>query len=162
METKMSETLPPLPNVWIEKIFQRLKAVYGPALMGGTWGEDLEEVFQAWAQELRNFRDHPSALKYALENLPKDYPPNLLQFREIAREGIKHETKPIGIEEKITPAQMETNRERVADLVEIVKSPSNDRKWIYNLKSRFDAGERFSFEVERIFKEACLIEGITL
>ena len=159
----MKSTLQALPLDWIKRIFTRFNAVYGPALMRGTWGDSmLDEVMLTWAEELKNFHDHPSALKYALENLPKDYPPNLLQFREIAREGLKHETKPIGIEEKITNEQMETNIERVADLVKIVKSPSNDRKWIYRLKERHDAGERFSFEVERIFKEACVIEGITL
>lgn len=114
----MNETLPGLPLEWIKKIFMRFNAVYGPALMRGTWGEgDLTEVWNVWSDELKNFRDHGEAIKYALHNLPKEYPPNLLQFKDICREGLKHEPKPLAIEEKMTPERLAKNKLRVRDLL---------------------------------------------
>jgi hypothetical protein len=98
-----------------------MSAIYG-SQFSSKWGsENMEEVLNVWADELRNFRDHPGAIKYALEHLPLDHPPNLLQFKEICREGIKHEPKPLAIEEKITPEKMAKNRERVKEILSTLK-----------------------------------------
>lgn len=109
-------TLPPLPILWITKIFERFNAVYGPALMRGTWGdEDLTEVWQVWADDLKTFRDHPGAIKYALENLPADYPPNLIQFKEICRDGLRRaqQQQHAALPHKLTDEEKAANRENI-------------------------------------------------
>jgi hypothetical protein len=129
--------------------------------MKGTWGEgDLTEIWQGWAEELRNFGEHPGAIKYALEHLPSDYPPNLLQFKEMCREGLKFEPKPLAIERKLTHEEMEFNRLKIEQVAKSMKPVNNHRKWIYRLQERIDAGERFPSCVERIFNEARIIERL--
>lgn len=117
----MSAILPALPKDWIHRIFTRFKIVYGPALMAGTWGDELEEVVIGWAEELAGFREHPEAIKYALQNLPKDYPPNLLQFKEICRDGMKHMNNSYtSLPHKLTDeekAQNLRNLEKIKELV---------------------------------------------
>lgn len=156
----MKETLPALPIEWIKRVFMRFNATYGPALMRGTWGDDdLSEVWQVWAEELGRFKDHSGAIKYALDNLPHDYPPNLLAFKDLCREGLRNEPKPLALPEKITEEQMQRNRERSAELVKSVLKPTNHRKWIYAMREREFSGEHFTFEVDRIYKEAIEIES---
>lgn len=157
------ETLQTLPLSWIEKIFTRLRVVYGPALLAGVLGtqdKEIMEVMQGWAEELRNFKDHPGAIKYALNNLPADYPPNLLAFKAICREGLKFEEKPLTLERKMTHEEIEFGRVKAENLVKQVKQPSNHRKWIYALRERINQGQSVSVEVERILREAELIESI--
>lgn len=116
------ETLPlqALPVSWIQKIFTEFKLIYGAGILSNMLGTDEREmmnIMQGWAEKLAFFKDHPHAIKYALENLPKDYPPNLLQFRDICREGIKHEPKPLALVEKFTPEQLAQNKIRVKELL---------------------------------------------
>lgn len=120
---QQNETLPPLPLAWIKKIFERFKIVYGPALTGaliGNTDDDLRLVSQGWAEELRNFGPTPQAIKYALDNLPPERPPNLLQFKELCRTGLKAMPKPIAVEHKATQEQLEENRKRVKELLKTV------------------------------------------
>jgi hypothetical protein len=155
----MSETLPALPLEWIKKVFARFNAVYGPALMRGTWGDgDLSETWNVWAYELRNFGNHGQAIKYALEHLPTEYPPNLLAFKSLCQEGLKREEKPLALERKLTHEEIEFGRIRAENLVQQVKQPSNHRKWIYDLRDRINQGQSVSVEVARILQEAESIE----
>jgi len=138
---------------WIQKIFTEFKLIYGPGMISSMLGTDEREmmnVMQGWAEKLAYFKDHPTAIKYALENLPKDYPPNLLQFRDICREGIKHSPKPLALEHRMTPEQLHKNKIRI--------KPRKDRRWIYNLARRVIDGQHVSWSVERILKEAQEIE----
>lgn len=154
----MNEILPALPHVWIDKIFARMSAVYG-AQFSAKWGsEDLGNVVSVWADELRNFRDHPMAIKYALLNLPTDFPPNLQQFKNLCRDGITHEPKPLAIERKLTHEEIEFGRMRVEQIAREVLKPTNARKWIYDLKSRINSVHQPSVAVMRILEEAEMIE----
>lgn len=117
---QQNETLPPLPLGWIKKIFERYKIVYGPALTGaliGNTDDDLKLVSQGWAEELRNFGPTPLAIKHALDNLPPDRPPNLLQFKELCKQGLKYIPAPIALDHKLTPEQIENNRKRTKELI---------------------------------------------
>lgn len=120
----MSETLPALPLDLIKKIFSRMAAIYGSQFSAKWYSENMEEVLNVWAYELRNFGPTPNAIKYALEHLPTEYPPNLLQFKELSREGLKFEPKPIGLEWKLTEEEMALNREKVSDIFKTLKVKS--------------------------------------
>lgn len=78
-----------LPIAWVDRIFEKLNLIYGRAFIA-RWddcGYPIEDVKADWAHELSGFKDHPDAISYALQHLPPDRPPTVLQFREIARKA---------------------------------------------------------------------------
>jgi len=75
----------PLPVAWVDRIFAKLTLTYGRAFLSQYEGIDMHMVKVDWATELAGFQNNPSAIKHGLENLPKDRPPNVLQFRAICR-----------------------------------------------------------------------------
>ena len=74
----------PLPSPWVDALFARLGAIYGAAFLRQYDGYSVEAVRATWADELGHLADKPHAIKHALENLPRDFPPNVLQFRALA------------------------------------------------------------------------------
>lgn len=113
----MNGTLPPLPNEWVRRIFMRFEVVYGPALMAGTWGTgDKSMIIEGWAEDLKAFGKNPEAIKYALDNLPRDYPPNLIQFKDLCKAGVQTE-RPAILEHKVTPEEMEVNKARIREVL---------------------------------------------
>ena len=76
-----------LPEHWINRIFEKLTLTYGRDFVN-RWesvGLPIEDVKSDWAHELAWYEKSPEGIKYALENLPKDKPPNVLQFRDLCR-----------------------------------------------------------------------------
>jgi hypothetical protein len=117
--------LQPLPTIWIKEIFKRLRGVYGQALMANTWGDDLDDTFKTWAEDLASFKNHPQAIRYALEHLPVDYPPNLLQFKEICQDGIRRiDDSTKKLEQKPTPEDRERYNEALEKIKELVGAKS--------------------------------------
>ena len=74
-----------VPSAWIERIFEKLTLVYGAEFLNRWKGVPLEEVKADWARELDGLENRPEAIKYALEHLPTDKAPTVLQFRELTR-----------------------------------------------------------------------------
>lgn len=74
---------PDLPVAWAKKIFQKLGLVYGRDFLSRWEGQEIEPVIADWAHELAGFADQPEAIAYALQNLPADKPPTVLQFRAL-------------------------------------------------------------------------------
>lgn len=71
-----------LPDAWVDRIFDKLTLVYGHAFLSRWDGESIAKVKASWAEELSRFQQNPSALAYALENLPVK-PPSVLEFRAL-------------------------------------------------------------------------------
>ena len=74
-----------IPSAWIDRIFEKLTLVYGAEFLNRWKGVPLEEVKADWARELDGLEKRPEAIKYALEHLPTDKAPTVLQFRELTR-----------------------------------------------------------------------------
>ena len=74
-----------LPIEWVEKIFAKLSVTYGRAFISQYEGIDPQAIKEDWAHELSAYHAKPEAIKFALENLPVDKPPNVLQFRNMCR-----------------------------------------------------------------------------
>lgn len=74
-----------LPDNWTDRIFDKLSVTYGQRFLGLYAGVDMLAVKANWAHELSGFQQHPDAIKHALSNLPLDYPPTVLQFRDLCR-----------------------------------------------------------------------------
>ena len=74
-----------LPLPWVDRIFEKLALVYGQAFLARWRDLDLDAVKADWAHELAGFEQHPQAIAHALQSLPPEKPPTVLQFRELAR-----------------------------------------------------------------------------
>ena len=94
-----------LPAAWVDKIFEKLALVYGRDFLGRWEGLNLNDVKSDWSHELSGFFTQPSAIAYALANLP-ERPPSVIEFRKIARGA------PLPEEPRI--AHLAAGKERIA------------------------------------------------
>jgi len=76
-----------LPASWVESLFARLTIRYGAGFMRQYADLDPAAVKADWASVLAGFAGHPESIRYALDNLPADKPPNAMQFRAICNGG---------------------------------------------------------------------------
>lgn len=74
-----------LPNNWVDRIFAKLTLVYGTDFTRRWEGLNVDDVKADWARELAMYQQAPASITYALENLPENKPPNVLQFRALCR-----------------------------------------------------------------------------
>lgn len=105
----------PLPPAWVDRIFEKLTLIYGSDFVN-RWksaGIPIEDVKADWAKELAGFADHPDAIAYALENLPKDRPPTVLQFRDVCRKSPPKAAPALAYKGSPMPPEI---RERLKDL----------------------------------------------
>ena len=70
-----------MPRSWVEALFKRLHTRYGVAFMRQYEGTDPEAVKDDWQFVLS--RCTPEMIRYGLEYLPADKPPNVAQFAMI-------------------------------------------------------------------------------
>lgn len=76
-----------LPTSWVDKIFDKLTLIYGQSFLRRWSDIDLNAVKSDWAHELAGFAQHPRAIAWALQNLPPERPPTVLEFRALARKA---------------------------------------------------------------------------
>lgn len=127
----MTAPKPVLPDAWVDKIFSRLTAAYGHQFtdnytdMVNVNGKMVEVGMQAtkklWAQELGGFYGKGAALKYALDHLPMT-PPNIFQFREMARSAIDIDGNGIPLPQKFTPEELARNKIEARKLLESLRA----------------------------------------
>lgn len=79
-------------------------------------GQDqgLVNAMDVWSRKLGGFYDRPEIFKRVLESLPA-HPPTLPDFIELCRK-IPRESPP-ALEHRITPEQMEKNKDRLKELL---------------------------------------------
>ena len=126
----------PLPDNWIDALFARLTGLYGNRFTNMWANIDVQLVRQTWAQELAGVK--PPAIKYALDHLPEDFPPTVLQFRKIC---IAQPEQAPALTNS-TPAHPAVRQAVVSGLSEY--NPGGMKDWAHALKSRHAAGERLN------------------
>ena len=62
---------------------------------------DISAVKADWSRELGFYADKPGAIRYALEHLPADNPPNVLQFRAMCANA--PDDKPLQLPPPLNP-----------------------------------------------------------
>ena len=72
-----------LPSSWVEPIFTKLTLIYGQQFLRRWQDLDLDAVKADWAHELDGLDKSPKRIAYALQNLPPEKPPTVLEFRAI-------------------------------------------------------------------------------
>ena len=123
MSSEANVTLPVklsvLPDSWIEKIFSKMSSLYG-TLFSDRWRDcDLAEVKEVWAEELSSFSDHPECYGLALKAMVSEckFPPTLPEFVALCRKSYSR-PKLVALEHKLTPEDIERNKERARQMVE--------------------------------------------
>lgn len=74
-----------LPDDWITLLFTKLQARYGDAFLNQYGDADPGLVRADWAEVLRDCTQ--DSIRYALQHLPHDRPPNCMQFLDLAAAG---------------------------------------------------------------------------
>lgn len=139
-----------LPSGWVDRIFGRLSATYGQGFIRQYDGVDVNEVKAEWGRLLGGFFTAPSAVQYALDNLPADKAPNALQFRELCRRA-PDDAFPNRFPALPTPTAAPVAPEVIAATKAAFerKDERGWKDWAYALKRRHESGERLTrFQIE--------------
>lgn len=118
-----------LPSAWVDKIFTKLAVTYGQRFLGLYAGLDLQAVKDDWGGELRGYAQSPGSIKHALEHLPTEKPPTVLEFKALCRGApVKALALP--------PPDFDSEAAQRA-LAGILKPAAHDPKqWAHDLKAR--------------------------
>ena len=127
-------------NVWIERLFSRLAALYGAAF-GRQWeGTNLADVKTVWAEKLGGFTAvHIGAALKSCDD--RQYPPNLPEFIDLCRVAAKRETHAPAL--PAPELSVEDRMERAKQLdAAVSKARGYDyHGWAKELRRRYLAGE---------------------
>lgn len=137
-----------LPEAWTNRIFEKLTLTYGQRFLGLYSGVDIEAVKADWGHELRGYAQSPNALKHALEHLPTEKAPNVLEFRELCRRAPapKHTT--------IDYKGIKPDPVMLAKAAEALKNDSHPKSWAYLLRKREGSGSNLSRAQREMWREA--------
>ena len=143
----------PLPTNELEAIFTKLVLVYGWQRLFGTYGQyadmKADQVKGHWAHELQGFR--PEAITYALQNLPADTPPNVLQFKAICNRAPELPPLKALAPPKASPAHVQRVQHKLAALLQKSSDPTRNLVWnAERLREREERGELLC-ELQREF-----------
>lgn len=109
-----------LPDSWIEKLFQKFEDFYGSKWADQFGAFPRERVKATWAEELAGFAAIPDAIKAALDAQKASmFPPTLPEFLQLCRDAAHRfpAEKPMALEHKLTPEQIEINKQRIREMV---------------------------------------------
>lgn len=128
-----------LPMPWVDRIFDKLTLVYGQSFLRRWVDVDMAAVKADWAHELAGFAQHPSSIGWALQHLPPEKPPTVLEFRLLARKAPPEELPRLE-SPKADPERVAAELTKLAP----VRAPKVDdgKDWARRLVARADAGDR--------------------
>lgn len=148
-----------LPTPWIDRIFDKLTLTYGQVFLRRWADIDLNAVKSDWAHELAGFAQQPRAIAYALENLPTDKPPTVLEFRAMARRAPVQDVPRLEAP-RVDPERVARELAKLAPLRDRVLRP--DRlDWAKRIVGRYEGGGKVAIGTLRIAKEALAMNGVT-
>lgn len=143
-----------LPTQWVDRIFDKLTLTYGQVFLRRWQDIDLNAVKSDWAHELAGFAQQPRAIAYALENLPVDKPPSVLEFRAMARRAPAPDVARIEAP-KADPERVARELEKLAPILRQAPAARIDKlDWAKRIVARADAGENVAMGSLRIAKAA--------
>lgn len=128
-----------LPLPWVDRIFDKLTLVYGQAFLRRWQDIDLQSVKADWAHELEGLDAAPKMIAFALQNLPPEKPPTVLEFRNAARR-MPAEVVPTLPLPRLEPEVVASHTQ----VLRAMKRPTflGNRDWAHTLIRRHEAGER--------------------
>lgn len=138
-----------LPQNWVDRIFTKMAVRYGSAWIRQWEGVDPELVKADWAEQLSYYQQQPSALSYALDNLPVEKPPTVAQFRELCRRA----------PEPVRP-QLPVNFAGKARIDAVMREMAQQQRgtaplqWAYDLQEQEKAGKTLTQGQRDAWREA--------
>ena len=143
-------TKPPITMVEvIDRLFERLAAVYGAQWLRQWEGTPMGDVKSAWGHELQGYIGNLPAIAYALDNLPERCP-NAIQFRNLCRAAPKPDVPRID-PPKADPAIV---AHVLAGLAKPTRNQHSMKEWARRLKDRHSAGDRLNRYQIQCYKAA--------
>lgn len=131
-------------------MFAKLTVRYGAAFMRQYADLDPSLVKADWAELLGGFHCRPDAIRYGLENLPPDRPPNAMQFRAMCNlrpdKALPALPAP---ESKPAPEVMA----RVA-AIRVTQGANDPKAWAWRLKEREAQGPGLTLAQRQMWREA--------
>jgi len=144
-----------LPSAWVDKIFTRLSLNYGDEFLRRYGSMSLVDVKTNWAHELGGFEAMPEAIAYALQYLPADRAPTVLQFRDLCRQA------PRANELLLAPPKTKiVSPEVIAATRKAFKPVRNtgNRDWAYALKRQEESGDRLTKAQRDMWRAAIAVD----
>lgn len=137
----------------IDRLFERLSAVYGPAWERSLGATPVLEAKALWAHQLQAFADRLEAIVWALDELPES-PPNVIQFRNLCRSA-PAAAAPRPPEPKADPARVAAE---LAKLGQLRAKPAGAvvhsmKAWAYELQARDQAGDTICSYARKAYQE---------
>jgi hypothetical protein len=137
----------------IDRLFERLSAVYGPAWERSLGATPVLEAKALWAHQLQAFADRIEAIVWALDELPES-PPNVIQFRNLCRSAPAAATPRLP-EPKADPARVAAE---LAKLGQLRTKPASTavqtmKAWAYHLEAKDQAGHKISSYARKAYQE---------
>jgi hypothetical protein len=134
----------------MDSLFETLGAVYGGRFTHQWPVEALPTVKAAWNRELLPFVENPAAIQYAVDNLPADHIPNVLEIRDMCRRFVNPSRSP-----RFKPLSEEEQQHALGILGSIQRpGPQDARAWARRLRARELAGERLTRYQRSAWREA--------
>jgi hypothetical protein len=131
-----------LPAPWVDRIFDKLTLVYGRDFASRWEGMNICDVKTDWGHELDGLEANPKAIAYALQNLPAERPPTVLQFRAIAHKCPSENQDLIALP-RASAERIAAELLRMGGLRE--RPPQADSKeWARRIIKRHDSGDRIT------------------
>lgn len=149
-----------LPLPWVDKIFSKLTLVYGRDFIGRWEGLELADVKTDWSHELAGFENFPEGIAFALQNMPANKPPTVLEFKAIALKAPKPAFKMLEAP-KADPARV------AAELAKLGHKSKDKRMsigsvdpkgWAKALQAKDEAGEKMNPTIRRFCREALRLD----
>lgn len=140
-----------LPVAWTDRIFDKLTLVYGQSFLRRWADIDINAVKSDWAHELAGFAQHPRAIAYALEHLPAERPPTVLEFRAVARKCPADETQRLPAP-KADPERVARELAKLAPIRQTEQKASRT-EWAHRIIAKQAAGAKVTPTVMRMAQE---------
>lgn len=131
-----------LPAAWVDRVFDKLTVTYGHHFLGRWSGMNLDAVKADWGRELSRFQQNPQAIGAALESLPANDPPTVLQFRALCSQACRDERQALPDNSRPAP-----NLEHLRAELSRLRAQSGEHhplEWVDRLLARQAAGEVMS------------------
>lgn len=136
--------------MWLDSLFITLGSVYGSRFTNQWPAAVVDTVKKEWARELAPFENKPDALQYAVDSLPADHVPNVLEIRDACRRFCNPSTRPT-----FKPLSAEERAHALNVLGSWTpQAPTDAREWARRLRLRELQGERLSRYQREAWREA--------
>jgi hypothetical protein len=121
---------------YVEEIHRRLLTRYGARWVSLWAGIEQRDIQADWAQQLDGMS--PDGIKYAMGNLPPDFPPTATAFRALGNR------RPDPVVLALPPPSSPEKARKIAAAVRMMSGKPMPSEHMAGLWARLDAGETMS------------------